>query len=60
MGSMLQLSHCVQLWAPQFKEDRDLLERVQQRATRMMKGLEHLPYEGRLRALGLFGLGREG
>ena len=50
------LDYAVSFWNSYFKKDLHLLEGVQRRATKLTKELKNLPYELRLRKLGLITL----
>lgn len=50
------LEYYMQLWGPLYKKDMYLLEQVQSRAMKMIRGVEEILYEERLRELALFSL----
>ena len=50
------LEYCVQVWCPYKQKDIDLIEQVQERATRMVPGLKGMTYDERLNKLGIIRL----
>ncbi|GAB0192858.1 hypothetical protein GRJ2_001751100 [Grus japonensis] len=48
------LEYCAQLWGPQHKKEHGAVGGSPEEATKMIRGLEQLSYEDRLRESGLF------
>ena len=52
------LEYCIQAWSPHYKQDINMLEAVQRRATRMIPSLRRLEYTDRLKELNMFSFER--
>jgi len=50
------LEYSIQAWGPQYRKGAELLEWVQRKATKMIRGLEHFSCVESLRELDLFNL----
>ncbi len=50
------LEYCVQAWSPHLKRDMECLEKVQRRATKIVKGFGKISYKERLVRLKLYSL----
>jgi len=50
------VEYCVSAWSPYYKKDKELLEKVHRRFTKMIVNMEGLSYEERLRCLKLWTL----
>jgi len=50
------MEYCISAWSPHYVKDKELLERIQHRLTRMIPELRNLPYLKRLEELKLWTL----
>ena len=50
------LEYCTTAWNPHFKKDKELIERIQHRFTRMIPEIRNQPYDQRLQQLNLWNL----
>ena len=50
------VEYCTPAWSPHYQKDKDLIERIQHRFTRLIPGLAKLPYSTRLDRLNLWTL----
>ena len=50
------VEYCVSAWSPHYKKDKELLEKVQRRFTKMIKGMKGKSHEERLQKLNLWSL----
>jgi len=51
-----RLEYCTAVWSPHYSKDRELIERIQHRFTKMIPEVRELGYEERLKRLGLMSL----
>jgi ribonucleases P/MRP protein subunit RPP40 len=51
-----QLEYCAQVWSPHYKKDVECLEKIQRRATCLVRGFQKMKYEQRLKELELMTL----
>ena len=47
------LDYCIQVWRPHLQKDKEAIEKVQRRATRMILECRGMSYENRLKKVGL-------
>ena len=50
------LEYCASVWSPYYRKDRELLEKVQHRFTKMFPAIKNKPYEERIKELALWSL----